>query len=260
MPASAFSLDKWYLDCVTDSGEAVILYCADLRWRSLHVSLISLLMGSENGVETQSSVSRFELHERSDWIEASFPRFRVHGIWQAEAASVEHTIYEQPNGSVHWKCQQPLSRVNLNIGGRELSGFGYAERLTLTLPPWKLPMRTLRWGRFVAPGNSLVWIDWEGPVSVRVAVHNGQAAELKLVTESVVETSTATLRIDPGLTLRSGRLGETILPGIPAAAALLPRSLASIEECKWRSWAELIADGRSSYGWAIHEVVDWKVK
>ena len=31
-----------------------------------------------------------------------------------------------------------------------------------------MPIRVLRWGRFHAEGRSLVWIQWEGPVPLRL--------------------------------------------------------------------------------------------
>jgi hypothetical protein len=54
-------------------------------------------------------------------------------------------------------------------------------------------------------------------------------------------------------------LGATILPGAPALGRLLPGSLFNIEEQKWRSRGRLTAEGKSSEGWAIHEVVHWKL-
>jgi hypothetical protein len=77
--------------------------------------------------------------------------------------------------------------------------------------------------------------------------------------DSEIEIRDATLRMEESFTLRAGRLGSTILPGAPALGKLLPQSLANIEEVKQRSRGTLNAQGRSSQGWVIHEVVHWKV-
>ena len=45
--------------------------------------------------------------------------------------------------------------------GVVLRGLGYAEHLSMTIPPWRLPIDTLRWGRFLSPERSVVWIDWQ---------------------------------------------------------------------------------------------------
>ena len=53
------------------------------------------------------------------------------------------------------------------------SGLGYAERLVLTIPPWKLPIETLRWGRFLSPSDWIVWIDWQGEHPQTIVYRNG---------------------------------------------------------------------------------------
>lgn len=256
---SEFSLVKWYMDCVTEAGDAAILYCADLQWRRVHLAYSSILSVLGQSVESHSSMSRYRLFSTGDQILVEFPRLDVSGKWEAEAAPVQRTLYESAAGAVEWNCLQPRSSVNLRIGERELTGLGYAEGLTLTLPPWQLPMRQLRWGRFVSPQDSLAWIDWQGDYSTSFAVHNGRVFDTLSVTDSGIAIQGVTLRMEESLSLRAGKLGSTVLPGVPALGKLLPRSLLNIEEQKWRSRGILNAPDRSSHGWVIHEVVNWKV-
>jgi hypothetical protein len=256
--ATPFSLVKWYLDCVTDPGDAVILYCAELRWHGLHTTYSSVLSVEGGQVESQSSMARYRLSCAGGQILVELPKLGVSGSWQASAAPFQHTVYEDASGSVLWNCVQPRASVHLRVGDRELAGLGYAECLTVTLPPWRLPMRQLRWGRFVSPEDSLAWIDWQGSYSTSFAVHNGDRCEILSVSDSEVSMRDATLRMEESSSLRSGRLGDTILPGVPALGRLLPRSLFNIEEHKWRSRGILNAQDRSSKGWVIHEVVHWK--
>src|SRR5271169_6667967 len=57
-----FSLVKWYLDCVRDAGDAVILYCADLRWRGLHAMMGSILESrAGHEPQTRTSLGRFRV-------------------------------------------------------------------------------------------------------------------------------------------------------------------------------------------------------
>src|ERR1035438_9258717 len=39
-----FELSKWYADCTTDQGDAVIIYSAELRWRRHAIHYTNLLM------------------------------------------------------------------------------------------------------------------------------------------------------------------------------------------------------------------------
>jgi hypothetical protein len=257
--SSEFSLVKWYMDCVTDLGEAAILYCADLHWRGMHLVYSSILSTIGPAIESYSSLASYRLSLNDGQLLVEFPRLHVSGKWKPDAAPVQHTVYENAAGSVHWNCLQPRSRVNLRVGEREFSGLGYAECLTLTLPPWQLPMRQLRWGRFVSPEDSLAWVDWQGEFSTSFVIHNGCECEPLSVSDSELAIPGATLRMDESFALRAGRLGSTVLPGAPALAKLLPHSLFNIEEQKWRSRGILNARDRSSHGWVIHEVVHWKL-
>lgn len=246
------------MDCVTDPGDAVILYCAELRWRGLHASYSSVLSVDGRSMESHASMARYRLSSTEAQILVELPRLGVSGRWEASAAPFQHTVYEDASGSVLWNCVQPRASVHLRIGDRELAGLGYAECLTVTLPPWRLPMRQLRWGRFVSPEDSLAWIDWQGAYSTSFAVRNGVRCETLSVSDSEVALRGASLRMEESFPLRTGRVGDTILPGAPALGRMLPRGLFNIEEHKWRSRGILNAEDRSSKGWVIHEVVHWK--
>ena len=247
------------MDCVTAEGDAVILYCAALGWRGIGAAYSSVLTAQQGVIESHASMVRYRLSSTNDAIDVEFPRLKVSGRWRADAAPFERTVYENAAGRVVWNCMQPRSQVQVRVGARELTGAGYAECLTLTLPPWQLPMRQLRWGRFVSAEDSLAWVDWQGPYSTRFALHNGALCEALSVTDTEVAIGGATLTMSESLPLRSGRVEKTVLPEAPALRRLLPHSLFNIEEHKWRSRGALQANGRKSRGWVIHEVVDWKL-
>ncbi len=259
MEPSKFSLVKWYMDCVTGEGDAVILYCADLCWRGIHATYSSVLTVGKGLTEFHSSMSPYRLTSTNSHIDVEFPRMRVSGRWDAGATPFQRTVYENSAGAVAWNCLQPISSVHVRVAERELSGLGYAECLTLTLPPWQLPMRQLRWGRFVAQEDYLVWVDWQGPYANSFAVHNGLLCETLSVSDSEVVIRGAALRMEESFPLRAGRLGSTVLPGAPALGKLLLHSLFKIEEKKWRSRGILNARAHSNHGWVIHEVVDWRI-
>ena len=252
-----FSLVKWYMDCVTTDGDTAILYCADLRWRGIHTRYSSVLERLGNTVRTKTSLARFHLDASAESITVRLPRLRVSGTWQADSAPVQRAIYASETGTVDWNCLQPRSTAQLSIGDHQMSGLGYAECLMLTIPPWQLPMRQLRWGRFVSAQHALTWIDWQGPYSTSVAVLDGRHCRLTAASESEIVLPNVRLCLDQSVPLRSGSVDSTILPVAPALRRLLPRSLFSIEEHKRRSRGTLHAPNSQSEGWVIHEVVHW---
>jgi hypothetical protein len=213
---------------VGETGDLAILYSADLRWRGL-----SIHYGSEltyrDGLPARTTHSL-----RKSSIEAE-------GRWDAiDPPLAPTTIFESEEGAVQWSCLRP--RAEASIHG--VCGLGYMERLELTLPPWRLPIRQLRWGRFLSRKDAVIWIEWTGDYSKRLAYHNGA-----LVDPSAI----AHLRLEDPRVLREGCIGSTVLSAIPSAAKTFPGRLLAVRECKWRSLGHF----NGQQGWAIHEVVDW---
>ncbi|MGA2571778.1 MAG: hypothetical protein ABSF23_14775 [Terracidiphilus sp.] len=259
MASTGFSLVKWYLDCVTAPGEAAILYSARMRWRATRLAYSSLIWGDGATTRTSSSMRSARVTPGGQSIAVDAPQLGLEGQWTAAAAPIELTVYENASGSVLWNCLQPAAMVRLTVGGREMTGFGYAECLTLTLPPGQLPMRHLKWGRFVSEKDALVWIDWQGPYSTSIAVHNGSKLANPSISDAEISCGGMTLRLQEPASLHSGRVGETTFPGAPALAKVFPKSLFNIDERKWRSRGILETPNHESRGWVIHEAVDWNL-
>ena len=246
-----------------------IVYATELRWRGVHLHLSSVLAGAEGNVRTQTSISKCRILQTGDRITAEAPKQGVKGVWDADSRPCERVIYETEAGGIQWRCFQPRSRTEVRIknctskgdrtskANRTIHGLGYAECLTVTVLPWSLPLKELRWGRFVSPRDSLVWVDWKGAYDTSFAMVNGEERELLSATGEEVATPEAKLRIGCGFTLREGRLRSTILPDVPALDKLLPGSLFRVEETKWCSRGEMFSGNHSSSGWVIHEVVHW---
>jgi len=256
--ARSFGLVKWYLDCVTDDGEAVIVYCAELAWHGVHLQLNSVLSSRDGKLNTRTSISKYELSSDGGRISATLPNAGVTGTWEGDCPPFERLVYEHDGGSVRWNCLQPRSIATLRVGDRKLRGLGYAECLTLTIAPWELPLKQLRWGRFVSPKDSLTWVDWQGSYNTSFAVRDGKECGPIAVSDSEVAVPGASLHIEDGVALRGGRLRSTILPAAPALGRLFPHSIFKVDERKWRSRGVLITEGHDSSGWVIHEVVRWQ--
>ena len=80
---------------------------------------------------------------------------------------------------VEWHCLHPRARAEVSVAGSHVfRGFGYVERIVLSLPAWDLPIAGLRWGRFLNDSDALVWIDLRGPFSTQLAYHNGARVRL----------------------------------------------------------------------------------
>jgi hypothetical protein len=251
-----FRLSKWYLDCVTDTGEASILYTGTARWGAFHLNYSSVLESVGNAVSArhsfgaadEPSVAGRSLLWRSDALQ-------VEGEWQSDSTELRSTVFSSAAGSVEWHCMMPRARAR--IGRRE--GLGYAERLVMTVAPWKIPLRTLRWGRFTSASEWVVWIDWRGEYSRTLVYRNGAEVRTFSLEDAKIEfEDRSQLLMDRSLALREGPLGSTALSAIPGVRDSVPGRLLQVTECKWRSRARLErCGGETVEGWAIHERVEW---
>ena len=260
--AAHFSLVKWYMDCVSDAGEVAILYSARVRWRGVRLAYSNLIWTDGATSKSASSMHSVKIRHEEQQILVASQQLGIQGQWTARAAPVERTVYACETGSVIWNCLQPAASVCLSAREKKLTGAGYAECLTLTLPPWQLPLRHLQWGRFVSDrdaltSETLTWIDWKGPYATRLVVHNGASHECASISTTEVAWDGGTLRMEEPLALRAGRLASTVLPAAPALSRVFPNFLFNVEEKKWRSRGIMETPYHQSRGWVIHETVDW---
>ena len=247
-----FSLVKWYGDCVTDEGDAFVGYWAELRWRGLRICYGSCLDKGEWRTTVRSGSGPVGKGGAYEWRE---PAIDIDSRWDPTVPEFSKTIFAGKQGRIEWRCVAPAARARAQ--GRK--GWGYLERIELTVAPWVLPIDELLWGRYLADGESLVWIDWRGPYAKRLVLRNGEPVDaVEIGREGVRLASGERLELDSGRVLRAGQIGSTVLSTIAALKSLVPVSLLHVDEQKWVSRGRLLLEGKVlNKGWAIHEVVAW---
>ncbi len=256
---SDFRLSKWYLDCVSEDGVAFIGYSADLHWRGVALHYASILVRQIDGnVHAETSFRNVTApernHEVTRWNAAPF---RMEGEWKGLQNPVSRLLFND-NGRITWSCFSPMARASVNIAGMPpLHGLGYVEHLDLSVAPWRIPIRELRWGRFLTGGDSVVWIDWRGPAEKTLVLINGEAINNATVQDfSINSGGNVKVSLRPAGTIRSGPVVSSTLSRAPGLTRLFPRSVLKMHEEKWISRGEL--QGLSSgSGWAIHELVSF---
>jgi len=255
-----FRLTKYYADCVSEAGDTVIAYYGWVQWKRLTVHYSSLLTKIGNAPartkysirkseEPLSSGASFRWHSRNLHFE---------GQWKAVDGPHSETLFSSDDGGIEWHCLQPRANVEIRLGSHQtIRGFGYLERLEMTIAPWKLPIDELLWGRFLSDTTSLVWIDWRGPQNRRVLLYNGEKIDAGEIPESgIAASSGGKLSFSGSVVLREGKLGTVALAALSAIKSSLPSRILNVEEHKWRSRGHWLSS-QPSEGWAIHEVVKW---
>jgi len=252
---SGFQLSKWYLDCVTDSGDTSIVYVGSVAWRNFQLRYSSILESSGDRVSVGHSVrDQTEPNVCGRLISWPGNSFGVHASWQADSKELHETILSTDRGMIDWHCLMP--RACVQFGAR--CGLGYAERLVMTAPPWEIPIQELFWGRFESASDWIVWIDCQGELSRRIVFRNGERTQTLAIEDGrILFADGSQLCMDRSLVLRQGSLGTTALRSIPGLNRL-PVRLLRVHERKWRSAGKLLAPGGVEVqGWVIHERVSW---
>jgi hypothetical protein len=253
----AFHLRKWYLDLTTEVGDAVVVYQAVVRWRAVRFRYASVLVGPRTGGPAKSRTTLSpgaEPVEENGLVCWSCDRLGLAGTWAKRAPSITRTLLNTDAGVVQWRCVLPAAEARISVGAASWQGLGYVEVLDLTIPPWSLPIRELRWGRFLAPGCSVVWIDWRGRAAMSLAFVDG-VEHAATIGDDGVRAGGVDLRMDQTRVVRAGRLGATVLGKVPGLVRVLPAPIVRTDEVKWVSAGAIHEPAGDVRGWAIHERV-----
>jgi hypothetical protein len=260
-----FQLDKWFLDFIDDDGRAMIFYAA-----RMHFLGISIPYGSwihhQPGAGTQV-LSKFRgVHfpiKKEETITWGDPDWNVSGIWHVRGRSVSSVLHDSGEGHLDWKCFQPSSRVRLELDGKQFHSMGYAEHLTLTIPPWKIPMDQLRWGHFCSSGTNAVWIEiiFEGS-SQKWFWLNGDRVDPRMIGDDAIEISKEChIELDRAVILESEAKFQSVARDIsdhlPGFSKMLPTKFLLANEKKWLSAAKFKCKDSEESGWSIHELVNF---
>ncbi len=195
---------------------------------------------------------------RDGEVRWSCPNLDITGTWSMRSAGFRRTLLDGPEGSIRWHCLSPSAAAEVRIGDLRLAGAGYAEHLTMTVKPWRLPFSELRWGRFVGHTDSLIWIQWCGQTSRTWVWWNGLEQARCKVGEERVEIPHAglLLELSDHTELRSGPLAATALRSVRPLVGLIPRWRRA-NETKWLARGTLNQRDKTDTGWVIHEIVRW---
>ena len=117
----SFYLRKWFLDFVSDKGEAMIFYIALLKWRRFEVHYTSWMhYHPKEGVKNSSRLMKVHFPNISDNIvNWNDPVFGIEGTWEAMTAPLQSRIFESNEGYIQWNCIQPSSVVDLRINNEQ---------------------------------------------------------------------------------------------------------------------------------------------
>lgn len=257
---ASFRLEKWYLDCVSSQGNVFIGYAARLRYGPFRLNYGAGITKSGNMPDAQRQTFRLgELRVSESDLEWINPALGVRGRWARGNRIPRMELVGGPDGGIEWECLGGACGVDIVLDGAPISGTGYAERLVLTIPPWKLPFRELRWGRFISDDleDQITWIDMRDGLD-RSWIWAGSRLRPGTVGDDEIRVGTARLRFEASSPVRVGNVADRMLGRLGFLKFLIPRGARNINESKFAGKGELIRPGSASVGTIINEVVKWE--
>lgn len=259
----AFLLEKWYVDVITDEGAVLVVYLGGVRVLGLPVARVSAEWFDGDGSRRGAAAVARGVHGSDSRLSFGPARLEDDTLsWRLPGLSGElrfrprqpqvtprEPLLEAGGGVVTWTVEVPDADVEGWLswpgGQRVLRGRGYRDRVFFDLPPWRLPLRRLEWGRAAWGAHAATW--------VRATRREGTA----------VSAAWRDGRLDPPEGWRPALAPARLLAGAPVAEqAVLGRGwlgplLRRLARGP-RAWKELArAEGPDGEGWALLERVEW---
>jgi hypothetical protein len=294
---SHFLLRKWYLDFVDPRGAAGYLYFVAIGWRSMTIAGVAATI-LPDPVTPPRTFSR--------WMRLKhLPRvgdLKVFGACTlADQQSNATVLMRFDGGSVelHYDTPRPawvppgggqlcgsasqslvwlVTRPDAAVSGRiilgdvtlEINGRGYQDFIETDLPPWRLPLSQLRWGRAHCGRYTVVFdkvgmrdgserrfllLDSRGERRVLRCDHLDiapGAGNATILTNGILK-----LHLEHPRTIRNGPSVDSSRARPCMLSSILQRAVGAPSEHKMLTSARLEIDGQTHAGTAIHEQVVW---
>lgn len=255
-----FYFYKWYADIIDkETDDVTIVYMGEIEWNILKLGFTNILQFLER--KKLISEATFSNYHKPTLEKEIFHinSMQIQGEWISKGELITEKLYENQDGYILWECFIPHAVGEIKFDDKVNKGFGYVERLTMTLKPWQIPINILRWGRFLCENHSIIWIRWHGEEEKFLIYHNQVKYVDGIINDELIEFGNYRLVLCEKNTLRNGPLIKTVFDEFSWIKKIFPSGVLYMNECKWQTWSELYENNSPiAQDWSIHENVDCK--
>ncbi|XWN35505.1 MAG: hypothetical protein ROO73_01840 [Roseivirga sp.] len=245
-----------------DQGNAWIGYALNLRWLGFPLTLHQSLLSQEGGLKVD--LEQAAAHSRGTFTHNathfSCPLFTVKSH-PFSTPPIHERLWAHKHKKVEWNCSHPHAALEVQLKDTLLMGKGYVEQITMNLPPWKLPIQTLHWGRFVSKQHAIIWIRWQWPLEERSWIFlDGKRTESGHISLDNIrlDQEAVSLDIHNVRTLVEEKPFKHLRSKLGWLRFLLPQHLDHSTETKWLAKGKLhMPQQKEEEGWVIHEEVQF---
>lgn len=306
---SFFRLKKWYFDAILDNGDVLYFYfirlwiagfgfglvsvylsksdherlrAAELVTSHIDESINGLILG-KNSLHFENGNIEVEVHLRDFSLKLFYIPAEPLWIPGGDGMLIDRSrqitswVVPIPAANVHGVITTPADKF-------KVKGKGYHDLVEMTIPPWRLPLSRLWWGRAHFNDSTVVYnrLDFDGGLPSRNYVlirtnHENERIwpcaagivdypfandpfELHMSLEedrSLLSDKITTLQLDHLRVIEEGPLATATRIRPQAVQNLLGRISGSPYQTRFYSKATLVIDGSTKTGTALHELVAW---
>lgn len=256
---SKFHLDKIYLDCIDAKGNCFIIYSARIKFFFLRLNYSALLFSAQDdSIKELSSFQRNTIPLISPVIKLASQRFRLSGNWTRKDDPIRLLLYKDPKGrGLLWDCHHPKAETKIIFNDRCYTGYGYAETISLSFPPQRLPIDELLWGRFLSPNHTIIWIHWKGAHPLTKIFYDGRVFEDGIFEENRITfgANEHVLTFEEPIALTTRQL-SSVFDAVPFLKIFFSKRLLKTKENKFKAHSSFTSPGSTrDQGYALFETV-----
>lgn len=253
-----FHLKKHYFDGIDLQGNAVILYFAELKLFGFKIPYSSFILSENDLMQEKSTLSYSKIGKNNASI--SNAKLKISGNWNSTGNSISEILFQKNHSKIEWNCVIPKADFNLEINGKHFSGLGYSEILEMNFFPWKLPISTLKWGRFLSENHTIIWIEWIGKQPLKKVYWNGNLIENVEISDAGIKFhhKKAELIFENPISLKDEKLLK-IAEKYPFLKLFFSHKFLQSREMKFKSKTVLISEEKQEIGNSLYETVLWEI-
>ncbi|MFI5205295.1 MAG: hypothetical protein ACHQF2_12425, partial [Flavobacteriales bacterium] len=233
-----------------------IVYTAKVKWRGLLIHYNAYMVVYADGkTESVSAMSKVEPPVLKENL-LTWKWRNLEGTWYGSAEGIREDLLNNDLGKIDWNCFFPLAKAEIKISNKLFTGNGYCEKMEMSIPPWKLPINELYWGRFVSNNTYITWIEWKGPQPKKTLFINGKRTDNFELSNHGIVFGVNQLKFLSPKQVRKGNLASTVFKSFGWVKRIFPVKSLYMKEYKYTSGGELYTNGTlTEKGKTIYERV-----
>jgi hypothetical protein len=255
-----FHLQKQYFDGIDSNGNTFILYYAQLKLLNIPIHYSSKIIASESYLSEKSTLRKTIVPRENRQFQNDRLNCKLTYQNQKDFPPIEEILWEEKDKYIKWKVFLPHAIFQFTNEDETWKGLGYSETLELNFVPWKLPISTLKWGRFLSENHSVIWVEWLGKFPLQKVYVNGQILNEKtIITESGIQIPTEDISIqflNPE-SLKNEKL-QKIANRYPFLNLFFYKRFLESKEMKFKSKSIIQTQNSTENGYSLYEIVEWK--